>query len=401
MADERKIELSETINAPIAQVFQSFTSSIALQYWFADFAEIDAREEGRFYVWWNEGYYASGLVTKLEENKKIALTWHGLGEPTPTEVSISLTENKNGTSISIEHKNIGTGEEWKERIEQFKDGWNTALTNLISVLETGYDKRIYDRPLLGVIPEGFVDEKLIEELNLPVDSGCKISDVLPNMGAKAAGLQANDVIYSINGHALKSFSDFRQALSGVVAGDKIEVVFYRGNEKQIVQMELSGRPKPIVPKTAAELAESAADVYKQVDKELDALFVGVSDDEAAKRPAPEEWSAKEVLAHILFSERWIHLAITCHTDNQRSGGLSNDLGMHAAIANAYPLDELIGELKRSEAITIAALKALPDDFVADKRRVTVLANYVDQQGYALHTRSHFSQIKAALEAAKG
>lgn len=388
------------INAPASQVYEAFTSSIALQYWFADFAEIDPREEGRFYAWWNEGFYAGGLVSKLKENEKLSFTWHGLGEPHPTKVIISLSESENNTTISIKHKKIGVGKDWEKHTEQIKDGWNTALANLKSVLETGYDKRIYDQPMLGVITQAFVDEKMIEELNLPVETGHKIADVIPDMGAKAAGLQGNDVIHSINGHALKSFPDFRQALSGIIAGDKVEVVFYRGSEKHTVQMELSGRPKPVIPKTAAELSKNAAKVYQEVNEELEAIFDGVSDEEAAKRPAPEEWSAKEVLAHLIYSERWLHLAITCHTGNQRSGGFSNDQGMHAAIANAYSLKELITELKLCVNITIAALEALPESFIADKRRVTVLANYVDQQGFALHTRSHFDQIKTALEAAK-
>jgi uncharacterized protein YndB with AHSA1/START domain len=400
MSEKRSLAFSQTINAPVEQAYQAFTSSIALQYWFADFAEIDAREEGRFYAWWNVGYFTSGLITKLKENKRIDLTWHGLGEPEATKVKIKFADEDGKTAIRIKHKGIGKGEIWDKTGEQITDGWETSLANLTSVLETGYDKRIYDQPMLGVITEVFVDEKMAEELNLPVKIGCKISDALDGMGAKAAGLQGNDVLYSINGHELKAFSDFRPALSGIIAGDKVEVVFYRAAEKHSVQMELSGRPKPTVPKTAAELAENAAKVYQQVDKELDAIFAGISEEQAATRPSPEEWSAKEVLAHLIYSERWMHLAITCHTGNLRSGGFSNDLGMHAAIANAYSLDELIAELKRCGAITIEALKALPDDFVADKRRVTVLATYVAEQGFALHTHSHLNQVKAALETEK-
>ena len=400
MSDKIALNFSQAIKAPATQVYQAFTSSIALQYWFADFAEIDTREKGRFYAWWNEGYYTSGLLTKLEENKHIAFTWLGLDEPAATKVDIALSAEGGTTQVAITHKGIGIGKAWEKNKQQIEEGWETALANLKSVLETGYDKRIYDQPMLGVITDRFVDEKMVEEFSLPIKEGCKIASALPELGAEAAGLQGNDIIFSINHHTLKAFPDFGLALTGVKAGDRVEVVFYRGSEKHTVQMELSGRPKPIVPTTAAELAKHAAQVYQQVDEELDAIFDGVSDKEAALRPNEEEWSAKEVLAHLIYSERWLHLAITCHTDNQRSGGFNNDLGMHAAIAKAYPLDELIAELKRCEAITIAALEALQDSFVADKRRVTVLAAYVAEQGFALHTHSHLSQIKTALEAAK-
>ena len=397
MSDKRTLEFKITIQTPTEQVYQAFTSSIALQYWFADFAEIDARQEGRFYAWWNVGYYASGLITKLKENKRIDFTWHGLGEPDSTKVKITFTDDDGNTKITIKHKGLGKGKVWKKIASQLIDGWDSALENLKSVLETGYDKRIYDQPMLGVIPENFVDEKLAEEENLPVKTGCKISDALEGMGAEAAGLRTNDVIYSINGHLLKAFSDFNQALTGVIAGDDIEVVYYRDGKKHDVQMKVSGRPKPAVPKTADELGQTAAKVYQQLDIELDAVFEGVSEKDANVRPALEEWSAKEVLAHMIFSERWLHFAITCHTDNIRAGGFSNELGTLAALANAYTLEELITEFKRCEAITVEALKALPENFVADKRRVTVLATYVFDQGFALHTQSHLRQIKAALE----
>ncbi len=400
MSDKRSLEFNLSVAAPVKQIYQAFTGSVALESWFANSAEADARKGGRFYAWWNEGYYASGLFTKLKEDKRIAFTWFGLDEPAPTKVNVALAEEDGVTQVTVTHKGIGKGKAWKKTKKQISEGWGTALANLKSVCETGYDKRIYDQPMLGVLPAGLVDDEMIEELGLPVKSGAKISDVVAGMGAEACGLQGDDVIFSIGGHELNIFPDFGLALAGRKAGDVVEVVFYRGGEKHTVDMELSGRPKPELPGSGDELAERTAKVYEAVNQELDALFEGITDEQASARPSEEEWSAKEVLAHLIYSERWLHLAITCFIGNYRTGGFSNDLGMHAAIANAYPLAELIAELKRCEAITVAAIKALPEDFVADKRRLMALTANVDEQGFALHTRSHFSQIKAALEAAK-
>ncbi len=400
MSETRTLEFSQTVDAPAKQVYQAFVSSVALESWFADSAEADARKGGRFYAWWNEGYYASGLFTKLKENKRIAFTWLGLDEPAPSKVNITLSEEDGTTRVTVKHKGVGKGGDWKETYQQMTDGWENALANLKSVLETGYDKRFYDRPMLGVLPDAMVDEKLVKELDLPVETGAKISDVVAGMGAEAAGLQGDDVIFSIGGHELKTFPDFSLALADKKAGDVVEVIFYRAGEEQTVDMELSGRPKPELSASAKNLAERTARVYEQVNKELDGLFEGVSDEEASLRPGKEEWSAKEVLAHLIYSERWLHLAITCFIGNFRTGGFSNDLGMHAAIASAYSLDELIAELKRCEAITVAAIEALPEEFVADKRRLMILVSNVDEQGFALHTRGHFPQIEAALKAAR-
>ncbi len=132
--------------------------------------------------------------------------------------------------------------------------------------------------------------------------------------------------------------------------------------------------------------------------ERDALLDGVSDADASARPAPESWSAKETLVHLLYTERWLHLAISLAVSEQRTGGFANQHEMIAAMANAYTLEELLVELKRSEQVTVDSLKALPDDFVADKRKFCGLV-YGMGQGYAQHSRSHFDQIKAAIEAA--
>jgi len=400
MSDNHSLEFNITVEAPVKHIYRAFTGSAALESWFADFAEADSHKGGRFYAWWNVGYYASGLFTELKEDKRIAFTWFGLDEPAPTKVNISLSEKDGVTQVVVEHKGIGEGKAWKKSCKQISKGWEKALANLKSVIETGYDRRIYDLPMLGVLPGDLVDEKMIEGLGLSVETGIKISDVVAGMGAEAAGLKGNDILFSIGGHELKIYPDFGLAMAGKKAGDIAKVVFYRGAEKHTVDMQLSGRPKPELPSSAKELAERTGKIYEQVNKELDVLFEGVSEERASRRPAPEEWNAKEVLAHLIYSERWLHLAITCFIGNYRTGGFSNDLGLHAAIANSYPLEELIAEFKRCEAITVAAIEALPEEFVADKRRLMILAANVDEQGFALHTRGHFTQIQAALEAAQ-
>ncbi len=400
MSDKKSLEFTKTIDSPVKQVYQAFAGSVAFESWFADSAEADVRKGGRFYAWWNEGYYASGMYKKIKENERIAFTWFGLGEPAPTKVNVTFLENESSTQVTVTHKGIGKGKTWKKTKAQISNGWESALTNLKSVIETGYDKRVYDQPMLGVLPSGMVDEAMVEDLGLPVETGARISDVVAGMGAEAAGLQGNDVIYSIGGHKLKIFPDFGLAMSGKKAGDIVEVVYYRDGERFTTDMKLSGRPKPELPKSATELADRTAKVYETVNQELDQLFEGATDEMASTRPGDDEWSPKEVIAHLIYTERWIHLAITCYIGNFRTGGFSNDLGMHAAIAEAYPLNELIAEFKRCEEITVAAIRALPEEFVTDKRRLMILTANVDEQGISIHTRDHFSQIKAALEAAK-
>jgi hypothetical protein len=220
------------------------------------------------------------------------------------------------------------------------------------------------------------------------------------MGAEAAGLQANDVLFSFNDHKLKGFADFVPAMAGKKAGDVVTVTFYRGGKKLEVDMTLSRRPDPDIPESAKALSDKISQSYEEIDAEFDAVFEGVSDMEASTRPEPDSWSAKETLVHLLYTERWLHLAISCAVTEQRTGGFANQLDLIAAMADSYSLQGLLDELKLSEKITVKSLAALPEDFVLDKRKFTGFVTSLGQ-GYAQHSRSHMDQIKAAIHAAKG
>ena len=399
MSHPETLEFRQTISAPLAQVYAAFATSIALESWFADVAEVDLHPQGRFYCWWNVGYYASGLFNAVAENERLELIWNGLGEPHATQVEITFSPENEATLVTVRHSGIGSGTEWSERVAAYTKGWETGLANLKSVFETGLDRRIYDRPMLGVMPGSPVDADAVAQLSLPLDYGITLAGVVEGLGAEAAGLQKDDILVSLNRHALKGFQDFALALRDCKAGDIVEVIYYRQGEEHTVPMTLSHRPIPEMPESAAALAEATAKVYAEVAAERAALFVGVSEAQAAARPATKEWSAKETLVHLLYTERWLHLAISCAVSGQRAGGFVNQLELIAAMADTYPLEALLAELDRSEQVTVASLKALPADFVADRRQFLGLANSLGQ-GFALHTRAHFDQIKAALEAAK-
>src|SRR4029077_8227160 len=118
---------------------------------------------------------------------------------------------------------------------------------------------------------------LIERLKLPVTRGVHIDATVEGMGARAAGLTKDDVLVTMDKHKLWNFPSLTTALSGHRAGDTVEVVFYRGGEKQKTQMTLSKRPLPAIPATAAELAEAAKAFFAAGDAVLEKALEGVSE----------------------------------------------------------------------------------------------------------------------------
>ena len=250
MSETQTLEYEISVAAPKKQVYQAFSSSVALESWFADFAEIVPSEGGRFYVFWKAGHDAVGQFKEVRENEELIFSWRGRGESHETEVKIHFNVAGDQTQVSLIHSGLGTEGHWEHSVKSIGAGWEYALENLKAVMETGLDNRLYDRPMLGIYPNQEVDKEMAEKLGLPVTTGIQIGGVVEKMGAEAAGLQPNDILFSFNDHKLKGFSDFAGAMAGKKAGDVVKVTFYRGGEKQVVDMTLSRRPEPDIPESA-------------------------------------------------------------------------------------------------------------------------------------------------------
>ncbi len=398
-SEKRTFNFTQTVNASLEQAYFAFTNATALQQWLCNTADVAANEGGRIYLWWNSGYASSGVFSAVEENKKLAFGWHGFGEPAPTAVEVTFEAQDDGTLVSLAHSGLGEGEAWEKMAEVCEKDWPKSLKNLKAYLELGVDMRQFENPMLGVLIGGLLDDAQAEVLGVPVKTGVVLAGALDGMGAQAAGLQQNDVIVGLDGKEITDFASIGAAIAGRKVGDKVEFVIYRGAEKLAFDVELARRPLPEHPPTAKGLAEQMRKVYEELDAELDAVFEDVTDEEAAKRPAPKEWCANETVAHLIYTERWAQIAISTLVGGQKFPGFANDLGLLAAIANAHPTTaDLIAELKRAEATTVGTMANLSDDFVADKGRYFLIAGTF--QFTPGHHRLHFRQMEAAIKEAR-
>ncbi|MCI0475351.1 MAG: SRPBCC domain-containing protein [Anaerolineales bacterium] len=399
----RTIKFAQTVNASPAQVYRAFTNATVLRRWLCDAAQVDARKNGRVYVWWSTGYYAVGEFTTCTPEKKIVLTWHGRGDPAATRVQVTLAAKGDRTIIALTHSGLGTGKIWDAAAKQIARGWQIGLENLQHLIETGQDLRLVRRPMLGINAAPLTPEK-IAELGAPIKEGICLDGVVEGKGAHAAGLQKNDVIVGLAGKRVNNFPSLLMPLRERRAGDKVQVVFYRGAEKKRVTMELSARNFPKVPATAAALVTALEKMYTTADAELVPCFDGVSEIEADHAPAPKEWNAKQVLAHLIIVERENHswIADLIEDSERLSDNLANPTTVSArvdAITQTFrTVSALLEELQRNEIETVKMIAALPPEVSARK-------DIFWQMGYNLlqiadHTRSHLGQIRAAIESAR-
>jgi uncharacterized protein YndB with AHSA1/START domain len=386
------------IQAAPAQVFYALTHATSLHEWLCDYATVAPRPGGRMYLWWHGDFYSAGEYISLEENKKVKFKWFGRGEPAAREVSVTLTPKEDGTLVNLAHS-APDGPDWKERLQGFKEQWEATLPNLVSVLEQGIDRRTFDRPMLGINISDF-NAEIAKALQVPVDQGMRLDDVRPGMGAHAAGLQKDDVLVELDGKPVTNdFGSLLAALAGKKGGDTIEAAAWRGPEKKTFSLTLSRRPIPDISWNPTEMAERVRKTYETSIGQLESCFTGVSESDADREPAANEWSAKQTLAHLIQTERaWIS-----NLDDLVGGyeRLSDDWGGNLpahidATVKAYgSVKGMLDELKRLSVEMVTFVANLPDSFMQRKASYfTMAAQLLEQES---HTLSHIDQIKAALK----
>ncbi len=386
------------VNAPVKAAYRAFTNSTSLREWLCDVVTVEPHPKGRMYLWWRGDFYSSGHYLELEENKRVKFRWFANIDPAPTEVTVHFAEKDGGTLVRLDHQ-IPDDKSWAKMGETFRENWVESFENLKSVLETGIDLRIANRPMLGIAPGDFTTEQAVA-LGVPVKEGLRLDGMVSGMGAERAGLQKDDVIVGMNGHPINNdFNTLPLAISGKKGGETIEVVFYRGAEKKTVIMELSKRPMPEVPSRPAELAKRARDIVIPALSELESCFEGVSDEQAMQRPQPGEWSALEIVAHLVQNERNNSAFLASLIDGYElttDGFGTNITPQVEATVKANPSVALMLILLRRSVEEVLEFTALiPEEFATNNKG----SYYRFGSGLLqpdFHLGSHTQQVKEAL-----
>ena len=113
-----------------------------------------------------------------------------------------------------------------------------------------------ERAFLGVTTTT-VDEQLAEDLNLPVDQGALVQDVVDGGPADEAGLRAGrteigqglrvggDIIVKVDGQEIARNSDVAEAILDNKPGDEVEIQYFRRQERMTATVELGERPQSL------------------------------------------------------------------------------------------------------------------------------------------------------------
>jgi hypothetical protein len=134
----------------------------------------------------------------------------------------------------------------------------------------------------------------------------------------------------------------------------------------------------------------------EIEGELDTIFDGVPEAILKVRPAPHEWSARDVLAHLIWTERWTQqaewLMITVGTPID--WGHNNDFEIAGIAETRETAVELLADLKRTLREQLRNIPHIPDTTLAVKPLFAELSRWMSATGE--HCREHYEQIQAAI-----
>jgi uncharacterized protein YndB with AHSA1/START domain len=395
--DGAELRFERKIQVPPVQVFRMFTSPSGIREWLCDWATANARPGGNYYLQWNTGFVASGAFTEVQPNSEVSFTWRGKDDPDFSQARVMLDGEEGGTVLKIIHSGFGQGGEWENTREAVRRGWDTVLENLTHVLEHGPDLRIVNTPMLG-ITFGEYSADIAEKLNVPVRHGLRLEGTLEGLGAEKAGLRKDDVIVEVDGRAIHGIEDTTVVRQGKRAGDHMLVSYYRGPEKNIVEMELGRRPLPEIPKDFDSLAAALEKNYQRDWDAVRAELESVSEEAAAHCPSPGEWCANEVLAHLIQSERATQFMIVNYAQDRSFTGDEFPDNMHAfvrATADSFGSKQrLLEDYRRGQLETVQLLRSLPADVAS--RRSTVWRLGFMLLSYPYHGQEHVTQMHTAV-----
>ncbi len=395
------VEERRVVNAPANIVYTVLTSPADMVGWLTNEARCDARPSGIYDLRWYTGYVVHGKVKAAVKPHLLTVAWRGSVDPGETEVSFVLDERDGATEVAVRHTGFGRGARWASVIEESRKGWTRSLENLAHLVETGIDLREARRPLMGVNLGDKLDDERRAKDGIDATDGIYLAGVVGGMSAQAAGLQAHDVITTVDGTPVPHFETLVALMQGHAAGDRVEVAYVRGKQRKTISLELKPRPMPDIAADPHALLATLLERYEKARMEVVKATVGVSDERAGRRPQEGEWSAKDVIAHLCVAERDLQYALGEVLQGNEmwnsSGNPSTVPEKLAAVLSAAPtVAALLNRLHQDQSDTLAMIAALRPEIVANKARYRRVGSTV--YDWPDHVHEHVEQIRAALSA---
>ena len=369
------------ISATPEAVAVAISSPYGLGTWCCDDAHSEKQPDGRLVLGWHDGRQASGRWKKFEP--PTGLAWsvrHADGGE--QIVSFTLTPDGEGTrtSLAVEGSSDATAARWEH-----------ALGDLATYVETGRDERMARRPMLGIFPD-------FDEAPEGIPDGVRVGGAVDGSGAEAAGLAEGDVMLALGSHRVSDWGSLGPALDGHSAGDTVDVQLWRDGSERTVPLTLGSRPQPNAPEGAEAVASWIESETDTLIERLADVLEEISPDEADFRPGEREWNVREVIGHLITTERFSQLnTMLFAADVERAGWPGSTETRLQRVLSHVPLDSLrtmlFDHLRQSAGIA--------RDILESESRPPIVRGLADGQAFTeMHVGDHIGQIKTNVAMAR-
>ena len=181
---------------------------------------------------WTTGV-VSNLGRSIQENTGVVLS-----DIIQTDAAINAG-NSGGPLLNTAGQVIGINVAIASNAENI--GFAISTDTAIPVVQSLINEGKVIRPWLGVSATT-VTPTIQQYYHLSVDAGVLIVSVLSGGPADEAGLTAGDVIVSLDDEDITTAADLTAAITSHQIGDRIEIVYYHGNQQNVVTATLEEYP---------------------------------------------------------------------------------------------------------------------------------------------------------------
>ncbi|HWA74127.1 MAG TPA: DegQ family serine endoprotease [Polyangiaceae bacterium] len=150
--------------------------------------------------------------------------------------------NSGGALVNMEGQLVGVNTAILSRSGGYQGIGFAIPTNMASPIMEALKKD--GRVVRGWLGVGIqdVDGELATAMKLPVAHGVLLSDVRPDAPAARAGLKRGDVVTKLDGRAINTAGEFRNAIAAAGSGHKTNMEIYRDGKPQSLAVQLGEMP---------------------------------------------------------------------------------------------------------------------------------------------------------------
>ncbi len=138
--------------------------------------------------------------------------------------------NSGGPLVNLEGEVVGITSAKIASVGVEGMGYAISINTALPIIQELVNKGYVTRPYIGV-KLYTVDQYAVVQLNLHVDEGVLITEVVANGPADEAGLEQYDVIVSIGGIEVKTVAELMRVLHTSTIGEPLEIKYWRGDQE--------------------------------------------------------------------------------------------------------------------------------------------------------------------------